>query len=156
MTKVEFATPDGAEMETLAVPVAKPPEGNADDRLTRLAETGELRGSRGEAVVVHGDGARLVAAGVGVRDEVDADALRTGGSAAAQALSRVGGTIAWRLDETLPVPLPEQAAALVEGTILGAYSPGRWKSKDDTRPVERIVIAAEETPDLRAAVERAA
>jgi leucyl aminopeptidase len=54
------------------------------------------------------------------------------------------------------VPLAEQAAALVEGTILGSYSPGRWKSSDDTRAVERIVIAAEETPELRAAAERAA
>jgi len=156
MTKVEFAVPDGAELETLAVPVAKPPEGKLDDRLTRLAETGELRASCGEAVVLHGDTGRLVAAGVGAREEVDAEALRTAGSAAAHALSRVGGTIAWQLDETLSVPLTEQAAALVEGTILGAYSPGRWKSKDETRPVERVVIAAEETRELREAVERAA
>jgi leucyl aminopeptidase len=54
------------------------------------------------------------------------------------------------------MPAPEQAAALVEGTILGAYSPGRWKSKNDTRPFERIVIDHDETPELRAAVERAA
>jgi leucyl aminopeptidase len=156
MTKVEFAVPDAADADALAVPVAEPPDAKLDDRLAKLAESGELRGSRGEAVVLHGDGQRLVAAGVGARDEVDAEALRTAGSAVAQALSRVGGTVAWQLDETLPVPLPEQAAALVEGTILGSYSPGRWKSKDDTRPVERIVIAAEETPELRAAVERAA
>src|SRR5262245_16934910 len=155
MTTVEFALLDDAHADALAVPVAKPPDGKLDDRLTRLVETGELRGSRGEAVILHGDAVRLVAAGVGGRGEVDAEALRTAGSAAAQALSRVGGTVAWRPDETLPVPLPEQVAALIEGTILGSYSPGRWKSKDDTRPVERIVIAAEETPDLREAVERA-
>src|SRR5947209_2044641 len=157
MTKVEFARPDAAAgADALAVPVPKPPAGNLDPRLARLAETGELRGSRGEAVLLHGDGERLVAAGVGARDEVDAEAFRTAGSAAAQALSRVGGTLAWQLDERLPLPLREQAAALVEGTILGSYSPGRWKSKNDTRPVERIVIAADETPELRAAVERAA
>ena len=154
MTKVDFALSEAVEADALAVTVAQPPAGNLDPRLSRLVETGELRGNRGEAVVVHGDGERLVAAGVG--EDGDADALRTAGSAAAQALSRVGGTIAWQLDETLPMPLPEQAAALIEGTILGAYSPGRWKSKDETRPVERIVIAAEETPDLRAAAERAA
>ena len=156
MTKVEFALLDEAGADALAVPVTKPPEGDLDPRLARLTETGELRGRRGEALVLHGDGERLVAAGVGARDDVDAEALRTAGSAAAQALSRVGGTLAWQLDETLPLPLPEQAAALVEGTILGSYSPGRWKSKDDTRPVERIVIAREETPELRSAVERAA
>ncbi len=154
MTTVDFA--DDGQVDALAVPVAKPPAGTLDARLARLVETGELRGSRGEAVVLHRDNDRLIAAGVGARDEVDAEALRTAGSAVAQALSRVGGTLAWQLDETLPVPLPEQAAALVEGTILGSYSPGRWKSKDDTRPVERVLIAADETPDLRAAVERAA
>ena len=141
MTKVEFALPDAVEADTLAVPVTKPPDGTLDDRLSQLAESGELRGSRGEAVVLRGDGERLVAAGVGVRDEVDAEALRTAGSATAQALSRVGGTVAWRLDETLPVPLAEQAAALVEGTILGGYSPGRWKTQEpEKRPreVERI------------------
>ena len=150
MTMVEFGQ---MEADAVAVPVAHPFE-NLDSRLEPLAESGELRGKRDEAVLLHEP--RLVAAGVGARDEVDAEALRTAGSAAAQALSRVGGTLAWRLDETLPVPLPEQAAALVEGTVLGAYSPGRWKSKDDTRPIERIVIAAEETPELREAVERAA
>jgi leucyl aminopeptidase len=150
MTIVDFGQ---VEADAIALPVAHPFE-NLGTRLAPLAESGELRGKRGEAVLLHEP--RLVAAGVGARDEVDADALRTAGSAAAQALSRVGGTIAWQLDETLPVPLREQAAAFVEGTILGAYSPGRWKSKDDTRPVERIVIAADETPELRDAVERAA
>ena len=150
MTIVEFGQ---IEADAVAVPVAHPLE-NLDPRLAPLAASGELRGKRGETILLHGP--RLVAAGVGARDEVDAEALRTAGSVAAQALSRVGGTVSWQLDETLPVPLPEQAAALVEGTILGAYSPGRWKSKSDTRPVERIVIRAEETAEIREAVERAA
>ncbi|HUZ14681.1 MAG TPA: leucyl aminopeptidase [Gaiellaceae bacterium] len=150
MTIVEFGQ---VEADAVALPVAHPFE-SLDARLASLTESGELRGKRGEAILLHEP--RLVAAGVGKRDEVDADALRTAGGAAAQALSRVGGTLAWQLDPSLPVPLPEQAAALVEGTILGAYSPGRWKSKQEVRPFERIVIAAEETPELRSAVERAA
>src|SRR5205085_12601356 len=93
---------------------------------------------------------RLVAAGVGKRDEIGADALRTAGSSVAAALSRVGGTVVWLLDESLPVPLPEQAAALVEGTILGAYSPGRWKSRDETRAPERIVVGHADDAELRA------
>ncbi len=153
MTVVEFGQ---VEADARAVPVAKPLNSNVDDRLAKLGETGDLRGDRGEAVLLHLDGKRLVAAGVGERDKVDADALRTAGAVAAQALSRVGGTLAWQLDDSLPVPAPEQAAALVEGTILGAYSPGRWKSKNDTRRFERIVIDHEETPEVRAAVERAA
>ena len=141
MTKVEIALPGQAGADALALPVTQPPGGDGakivdaklGGRLGKLGESGDLRGERGEAVLLHLNGEleapRLVAAGVGKRDEVDADALRTAAAATAQALARVGGTLVWLLDETLPVPLPEQAAALVEGTILGAYSPGRWKSR---------------------------
>ncbi|HLX33389.1 MAG TPA: leucyl aminopeptidase [Gaiellaceae bacterium] len=168
MTSVEIALPGQASADALALPVAQPIGGDGaaiveeklHGRLARLAESGDLRGERGEALLLHLDGElqapRLVAAGVGKREEVDADALRTAAAATAQELSRVGGTLVWLLDESLPVPLPEQAAALVEGTILGGYSPGRWKSKDESREIERIVIGHEDEPELRAAVERAA
>ena len=165
---VEIALPGQERADAIALPVAESLGGEGarivDEklagRLARLLESGDLRGKRGEALVLHTNGElqapRVVAAGLGPRDEVDADALRDAGAAAAKALARVGGTLVWLLDETLAVPLPEQAAALVEGTILGAYSPGRWKSKDERRMPERIVIGHEETGDLRAAVERAA
>src|SRR6185437_9346695 len=168
MTKVEIALPGQAGADALALPVAQPLGGDGakivdeklGGRLGRLSESGELRGERGEAVLLHLNGEleapRVVAAGVGKREEVDADALRTAASVTAQALSRVGGTLVWLLDESLPVPLPEQAAALVEGTILGAYSPGHWKSKNDTKAPERIVIGHTDDAELRAAVERAA
>ena len=162
MTRVEIALPGQAGADAVALPVAQPLGGegarSVDEklggRLAKLGESGELRGERGEAVLLHLNGEleapRLVVAGVGKRDEVDADALRTAGAATAQALSRVGGTLVWLLDESLPVLLPEQAAALVEGTILGAYSPGRWKSADETRAPERIVIGHAGAPELRA------
>ena len=78
---------------------------------------------------------------------------------ATQALARVGGTLGWLLDESLPIPLPHQARALVEGTVLGGYTAGRWKTRDTEklpRQIERIVIAHAETPELREAAERAA
>src|SRR3954466_826714 len=168
MAKVEIALPGQAGADALALPVAQPLGGDGakivdeklGGRLARLGESGELRGERGEAVLLHLNGEleapRVVAAGVGKREEVDADALRTAASATAQALSRVGGTLVWLPAESLPVPLPEQAAALVEGTILGAYSPGQWKSKHETRAPERIVIGHAEDPELQKAVERAA
>jgi leucyl aminopeptidase len=168
VTTVEVALPGQAGADALALPVAQPLGGDGakvvDEKLGgllgRLAESGELRGERGEAVLLHLDGEheapRLVAAGVGPREDVDAEALRTAGAATAAALARVGGTLVWLLDESLPVPLPEQAAALVEGTILGAYSPGRWKSENDTRAPERIVVGHESDPELQAAVARAA
>ena len=168
MTRVEIALPGQAGADALAVPVAQPLGGDdakiVDDRLggklRKLGESGDLRGERGEAVLLHLDGEleapRLVAAGVGQRDQVDPDALRTAGAATAQALSRVGGTLVWLLDESLPVPLPEQAAALVEGTILGAYSPGHWKSRHETKAPTRIVVGHADDPELQKAVERAA
>ncbi|TML55709.1 MAG: leucyl aminopeptidase [Actinobacteria bacterium] len=165
MTKVEIGLPEQAGADAVALPVSQPlSAASVDDklggRLRKLGESGDLRGECGEAVLLHLDGEldapRLVAAGVGRRDQVDADALRTAGAATAQALSRVGGTLVWLLDESLPVPLPEQAAALVEGTILGAYSPGRWKSKQETRAPERIVVGHAGDLELQEAVERAA
>jgi leucyl aminopeptidase len=168
MTRVEIALPGQAGADALALPVAQPLGGEGariideklGGRLAKLGETGELRGERGEALLLHLNGEleapRLVAAGVGKRDDVDADAFRIAGAATAQALARAGGTLVWLLDESLPVPLPEQAAALVEGTILGAYSPGRWKANNEARAPERIVIAHPGDPRILEAVERAA
>jgi leucyl aminopeptidase len=168
VTRVEIALPGQAGADAIALPVSQPLGGDGAKglneklgrRLARLGETGELRGDRGEAVLLHLDGEleapRLVAAGVGKREDVDADALRTTGAVTAQALSRVGGTLLWLLDESLPVPLPEQAAALVEGTILGSYSPGLWKAKNETHAPERIVVGHADDPALQVAVERAA
>jgi len=169
---IEIGLPGETEADALALAVAEPPASlggesalMVDDKLGgrvgRLVGSGELRGERGEALVLHVDGElgspRIVAAGVGRRDRADLDALRSAAAAAAQALARVGGTICWLLDETLRVPLPDQARALVEGTIIGGYTPGRWKADDvGRRPFERIVIGHVETPELRAAAERAA
>jgi leucyl aminopeptidase len=168
MTEVAIAPPEQAGADTIALPVAQSQNGDAakvvdeklSGRLAKLRDSGDLRGERGETLVLHLNGEleapRLVAAGVGKQDEVDADALRTAGATTAQALARVGRTLVWLLDESLPVPLPEQAAALVEGTILGAYSPGNWKSENETRALQRIVVAHDGEAELQEAVERAA
>jgi leucyl aminopeptidase len=168
---IEIALPGQTQADALAVPVAQPLSGDGahivDDklagRLSRLIESGELRGERGDAVLLHTDGElqapRVVAVGLGPKADVDAEALRTAGAAAAHRLRRVGGTVTWLLDESLPVPLPEQAAALVEGTVLGGYSPGGWKTQDAEKrpkPVEKIVLGHFDTQELRDAAERAA
>jgi leucyl aminopeptidase len=168
---IDIALPGQTAADALAVTVGRPLGGEGvrivdeklGGRVRGLVESGELRGDTGEALVIHTNGEleapRLILVGSGPRDEVDLDALRTAGAAAANALARVGGTACWLLDETLPIPLPAQAAALVEGTILGGYSPGRWKTRDTEkapRAVERIVIGHFETPELREAAERAA
>ncbi len=163
---VEVALPGRIESDVLAVPVAKGANGeNVGDEklaglLARLAADGELSGELGTAIVLHTDGElhprRVVAAGVGPREAVDADAIRTAAAAVVRAAEANRGTVAWILDEALPLPLPEQARAVVEGTLLGSYSPGRWKTNgDERRPVERIVLCSEDAsladPGIRAA-----
>jgi len=120
-------------------------DGQLKGRLQRMADSGGLRGDLGTAVVLHTDGElnarRVVIAGVGKRDELDVDALRTAASTVAHRVADVGGTLAWLLDESLPLSLDDQARAIVEGTMLGSYSPARWKTQDKPKTgVEKIVL----------------
>jgi leucyl aminopeptidase len=169
---IEVSPPGGSEPDTLAVPFSTddsdvPPNGSAqlDDRvagrLRRLAAAGELKGELGKTVVLHGDEGsnvrRLVVAGVGKRVDVDADAMRTAASAVVRGTADVGGTVAWVLDDSLPLSLEEQAKAIVEGTILGSYSPGRWKTEEQPeRPVQKIILLAKDVNGLQNAARESA
>jgi leucyl aminopeptidase len=161
---IEIALPGQTESDALAVvggEGARIVDEKLGGRVARQRESREFRNERAEALLLHADGdlqaPRVVLAGVG--DDPTVEDLRTAGAAVAQALARVGGTLTWLLDESLDIPLPEQAAALVEGTVLGGYSPGAWKTQERAsrpKPIERIVIGHFESEELRAAAERAA
>jgi leucyl aminopeptidase len=166
---IEIALPGQVAVDALAVPVTVPLSGEGarivDEklrgRLAGLVESGELRGERGETHVLHTNGEleapRVVVVGLGASP--DRDAFRTAGAVVTQALARVGGTLGFLLDESLALPLPEQAGALVEGAVIGGYSPGEWKTQDAAKrpkPIERIVLGHFETQELRDAAERAA
>jgi leucyl aminopeptidase len=71
--------------------------------------------------------------------EPDVDGLRTGAARAVRAC-RGGGTVAWALDPSLPLPVEEQVRALAEGAVLGGYDGRRWRSGEPPRGVERFVI----------------
>jgi leucyl aminopeptidase len=71
--------------------------------------------------------------------EPDVDGLRTGAARAVRACRR-GGTVAWALDESLPLPVEEQIRALAEGAVIGGYDARRWRSGEQPRGVERFVI----------------
>ena len=103
----------------------------------RLARAAEDADPVGIVHVAHELPARRVAA-VAV-DALDAEGLRT---AAARAVRghRGGGTVAWALDESLPVGPESQVQALVEGAVLGSYSAGRWKSGGPARGTDRFVV----------------
>jgi leucyl aminopeptidase len=161
---IEVSPPGETEPDTLAVPFSTddsdvPSNGAQLDervvaRLRRLAAGGELKGELGKTVVLHGDGEsplrRVVVAGVGKRAEVDADAMRTAASAVARVTADVGGTVAWLLDDSLPLSPREQAQAIVEGTMLGSYSPARWKTEEQPeQAVERIVLWTRDPTGLK-------
>jgi leucyl aminopeptidase len=169
---VEVRLPGEVEPDALAVPLLEGDPGSLsngarllDDRLggrlTRLAEDGELKGELGKTALLHTDGElnarRLVTAGVGKLEEVDADSLRTAAAAVARRLEDVGGTVAWLLDESLPLALDVQARAIVDGTVLGSYNPARWKTGEPpAKRIEKIVLCAADADDLGTQGERAA
>src|SRR5919108_1243478 len=133
-------------------PVELPPAGQELDRLVagelrHLIDDGELKGRRGKTTILHAGGRlsahRLAAAGVGSRDELDSDSVRTAAAAIAVRAGEVGArSVAWVLDDDLGLPAAAQARAIVEGTALGPYDSGRWKTAADGRrvPIERLVL----------------
>ena len=167
---VTVARPDEENVDVLAVAITEPGapltpavealDRRLDGRLTRLVEQGEARGRPNTAPLLHLDGempARRVAlAGVGALEGLDLDALRTAAAAVARAAKDFGGTIGWVLDDSLALAPAEQVRAIVDGTILGAYDPGLWKTTDDgRRPVERLVIRTEDGEAVADAARRA-
>ena len=71
--------------------------------------------------------------------EPTVEGLRTAASRAVRAC-RHGGTVAWILDESLPLATSEQVRALAEGAVLGGYDGRRWRSGEPPPAVERFVI----------------
>jgi leucyl aminopeptidase len=102
------------------------------------------------AAIVYTAGAPLAVVAL----EPDVDGLRTAAARAVRAC-RGGGTVAWALDASLPVPVEDQVRALAEGAVIGGYDRRRWRSGEQPRGVERFVIcgAGEE---LAPVTERAA
>jgi leucyl aminopeptidase len=131
---------------TLALAVADPPA-PATDLPAGLADavaSGEAPSERGLARLLHLPGGRIVAAGVGRRDEIDADALRDAAAAATIELrSTVGGDLAWRLDDSLPLRPEDQVRAAVEGVMLGGYDPGAWKSAERPALPGRLTLVTD-------------
>ncbi len=162
---VLVAAPGEVEADVLAVAVPEPAtltgpaatlDGELDGQLSDLVDSGEIRGNRDSATIVHagaGGAKRVAVAGLGKPEELNADSVRTAAAALARRAS-FGGTIAWQLDDSLPVDLPDQARAVVDGVILGSYDPGQWKSKKpERREIERLVLVTD--ADLASQADRA-
>jgi leucyl aminopeptidase len=153
--EVQAVAPEEVEADVLAVPVPAGGgdgalarlDGPLDGLLTRLVAEGELRDEIGRAALVHVDGKvgarRVAGAGVGPRERVDADALRTAAATVVHVAGEFAERIAWAIDDSLPVPPAEQARALVDGTLLGAYDPARWKRDGEPPKVATLVLCGE-------------
>jgi leucyl aminopeptidase len=169
---VEVKLPGQAESDTLVVAVSEGESSTLSDgarvldqqlkgRIQRLAESGELHGELGKTLLLHTDGElrarRVVVAGIGRREDVDADALRTAAAAAASCLADVGGSVGWVLDESLPLGLDDQARAVIEGIVIGSYNPARWKTQEEPRKdIDRVVLCTGKQNGLADAAGRAA
>jgi leucyl aminopeptidase len=151
----------------VADPVELPAAGRELDkalagRLAHLVADRELVGTAGGVTLVHTLGElgchRVVAAGLGSRDRLDADAVRT---AAAKAAERAGAvraeSLAWALDDALPLSPGEQARAVVDGAALGPVDTGRWKTEGERkRGPGRLVLCGPGAAGALDAARRAA
>jgi leucyl aminopeptidase len=131
--------------------VTEPPAAH----LANLVEAGEVTTERGTVRVVQLDGRRALVVGGGPLDEFAADVLRDAAAAiVAELRASTGGSIALPLDPAMPLPLAEQAGAIVEGAVLGEYEPGAWKTvtREGVEVSELVLVTdADVSEDVRRA-----
>jgi leucyl aminopeptidase len=133
-------------------------DGLAGGLVGELRRTGEIRGKFLELTLLHRPAGlaarRLVLVGGGKADQFSPAELRKGAGAALRLLKEKG------VREFCVVPTegsPAQVAAVVEGVIAGDFEPDAYKTeKNGERRVDRVEVSAAETPENRAALERAA
>src|SRR3954470_14161617 len=101
------------------------------------------------AVVQVGSELRAQRIALVATDGLDPEDLRTAAARVVRA-SRGARTVAWAIDDTLPVAEYRQVQAVVEGAVLGSYDAGRWKSGPPAAGVERFVVcgAGEESAEI--------
>jgi leucyl aminopeptidase len=164
--------PEGVQADVLVFPVPDPValprsaeelDRQVEGTLRHLIEEGELKGERGCLTIFHTNGKiaahRLAAAGVGEPKELDSDSYRTAAARVATRTAEIGGsTVAWILEDNGGgVSSAEQARAIVEGTALGPYDAGRWKTNGEERrrPVERLVLCGPGAAEVAEEAKRA-
>ncbi len=149
--------PQGA---TVVAAIAEPhgPLPEAVAGIETLLSSHEASSERGAARLVRLGERRALAAGLGPLDGLEPDAFRDAAAAAVRELkATVGGSVAWLLDDSLPLGLAEQVRAVVEGAVLGGYDPAAWKTAAGRtgQPLERLTLVGgpeAEEPTARAAV----
>ncbi len=151
------ATPPATGADTIAVGVleGEPPAWDSPDgALTAMVDSGEARPRHGHLAVAHAGALRLLAVGLGRREELDAARLRAAAHAALRRARELGSrALCW----AVPDDADEVAAALACGSALSAYRFTAFRHDDEDeagadRP-DRLVVAARR--DVADAVARA-
>jgi leucyl aminopeptidase len=133
----EFVADAGADLIAFATDTVSP----TPDELGEALEAHGFEQEAGKATLVQFEGKLWAVAGLGRADEIDADAFRTAAGAVARVTEHVGGSLGWMLDPNISeVPVREQARAVLDGLILGGYSPGRWKGSQDRQEFDSLVL----------------
>ena len=153
--EVSVSGPDSlaveAQVVALAVRDGTAPPGRLGERVRSLLDEDGFKAKAGDAVLLHlpaDAGAERVAVG-GLGPEIDADAVRTAAGGIARLVAPIGGTLAWMLDDSLPLPATEQARAVVDGLVLGGYDPGLRKTEGRKEAIEASSSSAATTPFSR-------
>lgn len=146
------AAPSTTGADTIVVGLldGEAPAFDVDGALAALVAAGEARPALKHLAVAHAGGIRLLAVGLGAREELDAERARV---AAAVVLGRARELGAERV--CWLAPAPDVAGAIVEGTLLAAYRYDAFRSavpEDAGRPAA-LVVAGED--DVAGAVARA-
>jgi leucyl aminopeptidase len=144
--EVSVSGPDSLAVEAriaaLAVRDRATPPGALGEQVRSLLDEDGFEAQAGNAAILHlppDAGIGRVAVG-GLGAEIDADAIRTAAGGVARVLRPIGGSIAWVLDDSLPLSSPEQARAVVDGLLLGGYDPGLRKTDGRKAAVDGVVF----------------
>jgi leucyl aminopeptidase len=157
VTLITVTTRSGAPEETAAdTRVVGLFEGEklGDDRLQRLVELGEARSGLKKVAVAHEDAPgggqrRVLIAGLGRREEFDAERARVAAAAAAGRAKELGAvSLSWAAPAGDGI-----GAGLVEGTLLKLYTFNRFKSSngDDGGSIESLELTGADDAEVERA-----
>jgi leucyl aminopeptidase len=119
-------------------------EGVAHDlpggELTALLDSGEARREFKKLAVTHADGVRVILIGLGDRAQFDDERARVAAAVAHGRAREMGaGTLCWEVPHHVG---DEVVEGLVHGTLLHAYRFERYKPREDSRRVDRLLLSA--------------
>jgi leucyl aminopeptidase len=111
---------------------------DVDGILQAMVDSGEARPGVHKVAVTHAGGRRYILAGLGNRDEFDAEKARVAAGAVAGRAKELGTRVlCWELPHHVDAP------GFVEGTLLAAYEYRAYKTGDDDgRRIEELIVSA--------------